>query len=609
MPFCVGTLFAFLVGWNADISDPGTGLDASWQGGLYMATRAGLDFGKEIVFTYGPLGFLKFPTTYDVGLTALSFLYVVTVELLTAATLVWAAHRWSRSWVVAAGLSAIATSLLGDPRMWELGGSAPVHILTVVVCAHAVRDDTPSWLRGGLAIGGGLLVGIEVLGKLNLGVIVAVMTVATLALGPDRRRHLTWFGLTFLVTSASMWFLSGQSLTNVDDYVRTSMEIVRGWPLAVGSTSDPGALELLAAAAAGIGIAASWLTTRDQALPRRVFLMALVAFFLAGIFKSSFTSDGDHNLIFFSSAVGLWFAFRWGVDYKLPTAAFAALLAIYIISTALNPISEGKSTKTVVVGVNPLNNRPTSLLDTVGPDAGRARLRREYRLSARALSLIGDRAVHISPDETSVAWAYRLNWKPMPIFQANLVSTPALDRINAESLEARTGPATILRAHGPVESALPPGATTAALLCRFRHIYADSRWEVLARGSDRCGRGRVVRRVTLEAGETVRVPQVTNSIVRARFRGLEPGFLEVASIGVLPKRPRTIIVDGTSKALGANTGAAGALLRAPSGLDYPDPFTVSPQARTISIPSTRGLFPSPSAVAIEFRAYLVTSPR
>jgi hypothetical protein len=38
---------------------PSTGLDPSWRISLNMAIDKGLIFGKDIVFTYGPLGYLE----------------------------------------------------------------------------------------------------------------------------------------------------------------------------------------------------------------------------------------------------------------------------------------------------------------------------------------------------------------------------------------------------------------------------------------------------------------------------------------------------------------------------------------------------------------------
>ncbi len=498
-----------------------------------MAARDGLRFGEEIAIQYGPLGFLKFPASYDIGLASLSVTYVVIMGLLTAGLAVWAAHRWSGSWATAAVMAAIAMSLLAEQRIWQLGASAPVYVLAVVACAHVIRGDAPSWLGNALAIGGGVLAGIEVLGKVNLAVLIFVMVAFTLVVGPDRRRQLTGFGLAFLVTSASAWFLTGQSVSNVDDYVRTATEIAigrsplefdmahllapvaaavaiaGGWR-ATRNVSNPrrlalgaliafvllvifrssfgfDALHLLALAAAAIAIAASWLTTPNVATPRRLALIALVAFFLVMIFKSSSPLTGGRAFIFFSSAVGLWFAFRWPSGRLLPLAAFALLVAIYFTAALVEPPAAGRvSTKTVIVGINPLNNRPTSLLDTESPDAGRARLRQSYRVSPRALKLIGNRPVDVLVGRAGVAWAYRLNWRPIPVFEPSMVSTRALDRLNATSLEQPGGPSRILLGSGLDIRRLSRPETNLALVCHFRQIYSDHRWQVLARVRNRC---------------------------------------------------------------------------------------------------------------------------
>ncbi len=563
-----------------------------------MATRDGLNFGTDIVVQYGPLGFLKFPTTFDLELAAWSFTYVVTVQVLTAGLLVWAAHRWSGRWTAAAAMAAIATSLLAEPRTWQLGSSAPVYVLAVVACAHVVRGDAPPWLGTALAFGGGGFVGIEVLGKVNLAVLVGVMVVFTLVVAPDRARHLTRFGLTFLVTVTSAWFLTGQSITSVDDYVRMSVEVLRGWPV-LSSTGGLGLSHLLALLAASLTIAAGWLTTRTLPTNRRVLLLALVAFFLLITFKSTFSIPGGRTFIYFNSAVGLWFAFRWGSNRMLPLAAFAALVAIYFVNAALIPTDI--TTKTVAVGINPLNNRPTSLLDTLGPNEARARLRGQYQLSARPLELIGSRSVHIHPGEASLAWAYELNWRPIPVFEPQMVTTRTLDQLNATSLESAGGPSRVLLERSEIGLSSTP-ATTVAMLCHFRQLYADSRWQVLARGSNRCGRERIVRRVTVQAGQTIRVPQIPDAMVRAKIHGLDYGFLEVAAIGFLPRVGRSITIDGVSDDLVPDKASAGVMLRVPPELDYPGASRVSPQAETISLGSADGPFTKQRDITVEFHA-------
>ena len=54
--------FAMITMWPADTLEPGAGIDPSWTAGLSLARRAGLQFGPDIVFTYGPLGYALFPS-------------------------------------------------------------------------------------------------------------------------------------------------------------------------------------------------------------------------------------------------------------------------------------------------------------------------------------------------------------------------------------------------------------------------------------------------------------------------------------------------------------------------------------------------------------------
>ena len=59
-----GGLIVALLGWRVGFETPGPGVDASWNAGLAMAVEQGLHFGRDVVFTYGPLGFLSTPLPF-----------------------------------------------------------------------------------------------------------------------------------------------------------------------------------------------------------------------------------------------------------------------------------------------------------------------------------------------------------------------------------------------------------------------------------------------------------------------------------------------------------------------------------------------------------------
>ena len=64
-----------LLGWTVGMHPPNVGLDASWNAGLAMASENGLQFGRDVVFSYGPLGFLRGQNIWFGDLAVLALLF------------------------------------------------------------------------------------------------------------------------------------------------------------------------------------------------------------------------------------------------------------------------------------------------------------------------------------------------------------------------------------------------------------------------------------------------------------------------------------------------------------------------------------------------------
>ena len=79
----VGTSSVFLGALLAAASWPGTaaslapyaGLDGSWQAAMAMAAHQHLPFGTQVIWTYGPLGFLTSGQLYYAGTAIVAFLF------------------------------------------------------------------------------------------------------------------------------------------------------------------------------------------------------------------------------------------------------------------------------------------------------------------------------------------------------------------------------------------------------------------------------------------------------------------------------------------------------------------------------------------------------
>ena len=61
---------------------PSVGLDPSWKIGLRIASIEKMQFGKEIVFTYGSLGFLYLPVFSHYSIWVISVIFTLFVHCL-----------------------------------------------------------------------------------------------------------------------------------------------------------------------------------------------------------------------------------------------------------------------------------------------------------------------------------------------------------------------------------------------------------------------------------------------------------------------------------------------------------------------------------------------
>ena len=218
--------------WPFGIGPVGANLDFSWISGLYMATDEGRDFGTEIVYTFGPLGFLSWPSPWIGSLAMLAFGYWV----MTYGGLI-AVMTWSLSRTV--GLAVAAFIVLAVSLSFGFLGQLPI-VLTVGLCFLALREDRPR-RRWPPIFGGGLLCAFEPLVKLSVGPpVVLIILLAMFGARADRRR---WAG--FLATSIvgffALWFVTGQGLGNLWDYADNGFQIIKGYCEAMGyDSAEPG---------------------------------------------------------------------------------------------------------------------------------------------------------------------------------------------------------------------------------------------------------------------------------------------------------------------------------------------------------------------------------
>src|SRR3990170_8837757 len=80
------------------LESPMSGLDPSWRIGLNMAMMKNFQFGQDIVYNFGPLGYLFQPTYVDFILWAISSSFTVIIHFLFLSTMAMLALKSSATW-------------------------------------------------------------------------------------------------------------------------------------------------------------------------------------------------------------------------------------------------------------------------------------------------------------------------------------------------------------------------------------------------------------------------------------------------------------------------------------------------------------------------------
>jgi hypothetical protein len=578
-PVALAALAAIL-SWPVATLSPEAGLDPSWRIGLHLAAREGMDFGTDLVFTHGPLGFLKDPLLVDPLTVRIAFAYTALIQFLLCLTALLLIRRATGSLLVAALGALIVGGLIAQEPAVVVGFA-----WAVALAAGLLKGRHATWLAAGL----GVLAGIELLAKLNTGVTILAVGIVAVAIPPARRPLAIAFGSAAAVTFLAAWLLTGQSIGAFDDWVSGSLDVVSGYSQSMGLSEPQTAWEYWAALAlVGIGFVAAWHAgAGDRRL--RVRFLVLWAIFAFTSFKSGFVRhDPGHVDIFFASMLGGLLALSW-VPHRRTTGALIALLALTALfgatghepARALDPIDR----------LDAFADQTGKLADGSATheaiDGGISSLLEAYGMDAETYAQLEGYSVHVDPWEVGVAFAQRLEWDPVPTFQSYSAYTADLDRRNARAFADSDGPERVLReAGGTIDGRNRPWEAplaTREMLCHFREGSTSTRWQVLIRSADRCGAAREVSTVQTSYRETIDVPSARpGELLYVEVDGLAVGGLERLQAAAWKADLRQAIVDG-EQAFRVMPGTAenGLLLGVPPEADYSDQFALDQAAETL----------------------------
>jgi hypothetical protein len=523
---------------------PDMGLDPSWRLGLSWAFDLGYDWGTEIAFTYGPLGWTADPMAFarDQVLFALLLHVVATAAALLIADLLAREQlRLSRWPALGVAVAATALSLM----------SAPATLVLALFGSVAVLVQPRWWLVAVAAVS------VALLGHQKLTEAVLAATVAFVcAFG-----GLGWrgaLGLTIMAVASwvGLWLLLGQDPGALVDHVIQSIDVSVGFA-AAQARPKAGIMwqHVVAAMLVLLLLAQAFEAGRRRGRRQRACLLAGTA--VAGylMVRAGFTRHDDGHLVLFFGYVivlGTVLVLGTGRGHRHWLGTAAVVLAFGLMTWVtpgrdwLRPIERAASLRSFERTVSVLTDDRSqeSLLE-----GARLSLIDRYGLSPELLEALRGQPVAVDPWDVSAAWAAGADWRPVPVFLTINASTPRLDRLAASSLADE--PRTVLQAlPGASIDGRNPGWETPAyrrlLYCDYEEALTSGSWLVLhPAGESRCGQVHPGGTVETEAGEEIAVPRRPGAVTLATIDLRQPVAKRLLGLLGLPAL-ESIDYGGTS---------------------------------------------------------------
>ena len=297
-------------------------LDDSWAAVMGWARLQDLRWGKDLLLTYGPLGYLfpratYYPPLFDTFLLgqlllASGYTFIFTCAFRRLAT----AER-----ILLALIAVLACRRQPDTLLL---GTA---VFALVALDDLVRRSrTAPWAWLGLGVVALMMNALGLLKFTVLPLSVLLCGVGAVLLLRERRpaAALTWV-LVWLGSLALLWLGHGQSAADFPGYLQGSLEVAAGYSISMGVDGKPAILAAgLLMLAFTIALLLAWWRRETPRDLRGLALLAYLAFALFVAWRNAFTrADMWHVTFFFPLAafvlLASWALGRWRPMPRLAT--------------------------------------------------------------------------------------------------------------------------------------------------------------------------------------------------------------------------------------------------------------------------------------------------
>lgn len=478
--------------WNAPwvFNAPAAGLDASWALVMSQASVAGEQWGRDIVFTYGPLSDLATRQLVPERL----FLMMGLQGLLLLASF-WPAMCLMQR---ASMLDQLAVLLMMSVCFALVQDTQFFLYPMLFVLLHYLRPGLP-WLKCLLV----LVMGISSLVKFSY-LILNLYVLVLADIDRLRLRRPPWYLAVFLLAYLAVYLALGQNLSSLPDYLRTSLQIVAGYSEAMSLLGPGTGLLILVipfwllfnAGLFHLGERQRRAESRASVAGSALFLMSWLGFtFIA--YKSGFVRLDDLHWPTTFTATGIVLMLYRGSQAGAETPgksgrAFAGLVSITTLLLVLS-----SATLVFIHGPRLLSglkdkageslNAASQLVSSPGTwHAARLREHQQALESIRKetpLPRLAGPVDSIASMQSAVI-ANGLDYRHRPVVQEYSTYTGELSRLNGDFLLGAKAPDHLLLSLATIDYRWPSsteGALWPQWMARYKTSQVDSGFLVLSR--------------------------------------------------------------------------------------------------------------------------------
>ena len=438
-----------------------TGLDPSWVYGINSFTTMGYKYGSDIVFTYGPLGFLT--GVIDVGKNI--FIYTIFWSILYLYTLFLIGRFLLNKNNSVSNVALCSLIFFVVYMRFQFGSEQYLIMVFMLTLSSAYFEKTNKYFYMVNCVL--VVVFFYIKFSLAINVLSAVLTFQAINIFTkriDNKYLLICTGLIPVLFIVS--FLTyNPSISGLVLYVRGAIEISSGYNVAMSLFPK------LYDFALAIIVAYLWLLLFILLFKideNKFWYLLLFSGPLFFSFKHGFVRADGHIAIFFAMSLTYLFIIILNIDANVliknrgsiqkKLSKILVLLLILPTFSSYSPI-----TKIPVLYENKFNSLLNFNQRLNNPFVGD-----EITFSQEFLDKIGDKSVTIFPWDILYAEYNNLNYKPLPCIQAYSAYTPYLDKLNAEFLSGTESPEYIIFSNKTIDG-------------RFSLIEVPQTWEAIYR--------------------------------------------------------------------------------------------------------------------------------